>query len=444
MHTSVFHLQQPQQHQQHQQKHQQQQVLTSVISTDATYTAHVLNTIAEEGVEEDKSCPLTAIAINEKDNRSDSECEVTVTVTLPTRKIEKNKMEEVTSNSPVDFWQQINDDDELEKKETIATDAAETSESKLYDKDSESVSSTMADSVSYENVAIDAYSKSLSVCFDNTESSEDVDTDVSEKSSLTSSVDSESSEDAAVFDESEKSSSMSDTAIDDDADVTSEISESSEEDVTPSPSQSDNGCTSAKDAMLRPLSQTSSAMYLLDVMISERDGRRRKNEEDADSGITTWSADISRQISEKDVQNGIGGGIAGTTAKKYRRTGTHSRLFDFLQRDDYNGSAATGGIINKSLQLSTTVDLPSSCTSGYSSAATTPTTPSVSGARGRYESDSARAEYDSYYNSWEYACPYFGYDILPSKAFKTIAQQQGRSSTAIIKCPKIPTGENKS
>lgn len=432
LHTGAFHLQ------------QQHQVQISVTSADATYTAHVLNTIAEEAAEEDKSA---AFAIDEKDNKSDSECEVTVTVTLPTRKVEMNIVEEQTSNSPIDFWQQINDDgDEPALKER--TDTAETSEG-----EGSSKSSASSDSVSYyeDEVEVVAFAKSLSTTSsdDDNESSEATDVDASEKSSpSTFSDESDPSEDIAVCDASEKSSSTSEVTTSDADETSSDSGDSSEENATPSP-QSDSSHKFAKDqaVTVRPSTPPSSAVYLLEVVIGEGDGGRRKSEEDADSGITTWSADISRQISEKDVQNVGGGGVIETAAKKYQRTGTHSRLFDFLQRDDYSsGAAASGPNNNKSLQLSATADLPSSCTSGYSSAATTPTTPSVSGIRGRYESDTARAEYDSYYNSWEYACPYFGYDILPSKAFKTIAQQQqqGQGPASIkFKCPKIPTGQNK-
>lgn len=440
MHTGAFHLQQQQQH----------QVQISVTSTDATYTAHVLNTIDEETTEEDKSA---AFAIDEKDYKSDSECEVTVTVTLPTKKVEMNTVEEQTSNSPVDFWQQINDDgDEPALKER--TDTAETSDGELSEAEGSSESSASSESVLYyeDEVDVDAFAKCLSSTSsdDDSESSEATDVDASEKSSPSMSSDkSEPSKDVAVCDVSDKSSPTTSDVTTSDADETSSDSgDSSEENATPSP-QSDSSHKSSKNQVVttvRPSTPPSNAVYLLDVVIGERDGGRRKSEEDADSGITTWSADISRQISEKDVQN-VGGGVIETAAKKYQRTGTHSRLFDFLQRDDYGGGAAAGGP-NKPLQLSATADLPSSCTSGYSSAATTPTTPSVSGGiRGRYESDTARAEYDSYYNSWEYACPYFGYDILPSKAFKTIAQQQQQGQRPVstkFKCPKIPTGQNKS
>lgn len=181
------------------------------------------------------------------------------------------------------------------------------------------------------------------------------------------------------------------------------------------------------------------AYYLLDKSVG--DGHHSKRDKDADSGITTLSVDVSRQASEKKVYHG---------SKKYKRTCTHSRLFDFLQHDD----GGCNGKLQQSSSSTGGVDVPSSCTSGYSSAATTPSTSSV-GCRGKYESDSGQMEYDNYYKSWEHACPYFGYDILPSKAFKTIQQQQQQqqgdgtvqvkpSTTVKFKCPKIPIAENES
>lgn len=147
---------------------------------------------------------------------------------------------------------------------------------------------------------------------------------------------------------------------------------------------------------------------------------RRRSDEDVDSGITAMSADVSLQASEKDVN---GGG-----SRKYKRTCTHSRLYDFLQSNDCDDGH----------KLSAAAADVSWSTSGYSSAATTPSSPSAAGGKpNRYESDTAHAEYDSYYSSWEYACPYFGYDILPSKAFKTI-EQPHNGSPIKFKCPKIP------
>lgn len=293
---------------------------SDITPANSAYVAHVLNTIDEEEAAEDDKLYKTAEATSDgKPNASYSECEVTVTITLPAKKDEAmtRRPEGEAENSPVDFWQQINDGG---REDRAATSSAETS----------------------------------------TEES---------------------------------------------------CSESSPEDETP-------------------------AYYLLDASAVDG-GHRGKGEEDADSdNITTLSADVGQRASE----------TACRSSKKYKRTCTHSRLFDFLQHDDggndkLQSSSSTGGL-----------DMPSSCTSGYSSAATTPSTSSI-GCRGKYEWDSGQMEYDSYYKSWEYACPYFGYDILPSKAFKTIQQrQQGDgdtvqakpSTTVKFKCPKIPTAENES
>jgi len=185
-------------------------------------------------------------------------------------------------------------------------------------------------------------------------------------------------------------------------------------------------------------------------------------DDDADSGIITItsSADTaSRPNLDKDT---IGGGrtrgVVGS--KKYQRTCTHSRLFDFLQHnDDDDDDNVDGADFSNDTDAKNEPPPPPlslSYTSGYSSAATTPSTPSIVGRSRNYESDSARTEYDSYYKSWEYACPYFGYDILPSKAFKTIATQlQGGGGSAVncksttttttkFKCPKIPTEKDES
>lgn len=300
-------------------------------TADVTHTAHVLNTIdEEETAEDDKPCgPVTAIS--GRGNGSDSECEVTVTIKLPTKKkngADKTEKETITTaDSPVDFWQQINDGVAglavaAEDQHTVAESCA-------------SSSSTASDSELSEDIA---------------------------------------------------------------------------------------------------LKSPSDAAYRLNVTVNDCKVWRSKSE-DADSGITTSSVDFNGtpQTSEMDMNSGDGG----SNAKKYQRTCTHSRLFDFLQDDDSK----------QSLQLTAATEVPvqSSCTSGYSSAATTPTTPYA--VKGRYESDSNRTEYDNYYKSWEYACPYFGYDILPSKAFKTIAVHGGCSSTVTnsavkFKCPKIPIEKN--
>ncbi|XP_050536096.1 probable global transcription activator SNF2L2 isoform X2 [Daktulosphaira vitifoliae] len=130
--------------------------------------------------------------------------------------------------------------------------------------------------------------------------------------------------------------------------------------------------------------------------------------DDGDSGITS---DISRQTSEKEM-NG---------PKKYQRSCTHSRLMSFLQDDDVDEEQ------NTPTTYSTRVH-----TSGYSSMATTPNTPSVhNGYR------TMKTEYEDYYKSWEFECPYEGYDIIPSKAFKAI-QGVSVKTSAKFKCPKIP------
>ncbi|XP_050429302.1 probable global transcription activator SNF2L2 isoform X2 [Adelges cooleyi] len=147
----------------------------------------------------------------------------------------------------------------------------------------------------------------------------------------------------------------------------------------------------------------SPSYLLLDV----KDHDLRRKSEDADSGITS---DISHQTSEKDVSG----------PKKYHRTCTHSRLFDFLREDD----------VADDMQITPMT------ASGYSSTATTPSTPALTSVHNANRTDSG-TEYDDYYKSWEFTCPYDGYDILPSKAFKTI---QGASvkTTTKFKCPKIP------
>ncbi|XP_060877414.1 uncharacterized protein LOC132950167 isoform X10 [Metopolophium dirhodum] len=381
--------QQQQYHHQHQQQQQstiQQSVQTGVASvadTTAAYTGHVLNTIAEEEVADDENdCSPYA------DDTDSSECEVTVTVTLPSKKAAAETMvgeavqERAKASSPVDFWQQINDG---------AGVPADTSTS---DSDDE--------------------------CSGDEEPS-------------------------GVVCQPENLLQMPS--------------------VVACPTE---------NLLHKPLGVVCQPENLLqkpsdDEAVGDCHQPSDREDDDADSGITTTSsADMaSRPTSAKDV-NGSGriGGV-GVGSKKYQRTCTHSRLFDFLQRDDdddddaadnddgadscSNGADSSNGTDGKNKP-------PQSCTSGYSSAATTPSTPSAVGRSRTYESDLARTEYDSYYKSWEYACPYFGYDILPSKAFKTIATRlQGgggpvaackspttaaAGTTTRFKCPKIPNGED--
>lgn len=308
-----------------QQEQQQQRPDVDSAAADDAYTAHVLNTIDEEGTVEDDKSWKTAAATDGKDDGNDAECEVTVTVTLPwtAKKTVTCRPAAAAEGeaSPVDFWRQINDDEGRE--------------------------------------------------------------------------------------------------------------------VSTTSTNSDDESTSSEDRATTPLGDAAA------VVVATAVGRGKNDEKDVDSGISaTVSADISRQTSEKDVQ--------GRGQKTYKRTCTHSRLFDFLQDDDNDD--------DDDECRNDDIDKPpsSSATSGYSSAATTPS------ARAKYESDSGRTEYDSYYKSWEYACPYFGYDILPSKAFKAIVAQQqqllherrddrddfARSSSAAaaikFKCPKIPAGEDES
>ncbi|XP_015379039.1 PREDICTED: uncharacterized protein LOC107173150 isoform X3 [Diuraphis noxia] len=349
--------QQQYQHQQKQQHHhqyqQQQLVQTGVASAadsiNAAYAGHVLNTIAEEepANDENVSSPFDG-------DTDTSECEVTVTVTLPLKKVVIETMEQeeqVSTSSPVDFWQQINDG---------AGGPADTSTS---------------DNV---NECSDHEEPSAVVC------------------------------------------------------------------QTESLLQKPSGAACPPD----------------DQAVGDLQSTDREDD-DADSGITTTSsADMtSRPSFDKDV---IGGGRSGGVSvgsKKYQRTCTHSRLFDFLQRDDDDDAYDDDGADSSNVISDMRNKPPQSCTSGYSSAATTPSTPSVVGRSRTYESDLARTEYDSYYKSWEYACPYFGYDILPSKAFKTIATRLQNSDgpvatcksptttaagtiTTRFKCPKIPAGED--
>lgn len=391
-----FQQSQPQQKQQLEREQQfQQQQAQRTSANAASHIAHVLNTIdEEEASEEDKPCKTATEVDGRETGSSDSECEVTVTITLPPKKSAAsaaNAVDEGTmENSPVDFWQQINDDDATGggRDERVATSGTSASET------SGSGTSTSETSVSEMSAS---------------------ETSASEMSSSETSVSEMSASETRNSDE-DKSSEDGDR--NESASVTLQevpVSETDKPDVA--------------------TTRSGGTACFLDVT------SRRKSEEDADSGITTLSADISLQASEKDVPSGGGG------SKKYKRTCTHSRLFDFLQLD---GSGAGDDHNNNK---STTIDMPWS-TSGYSSAATTPSTPptAVGCKSNRYESDSGRAEYDSYYNSWELACPYFGYDILPSKAFKAIAQQSGSAaatspfkSSIKLKCPKIPiVSENES
>lgn len=320
-----------------------------------SYTAHVLNTIDEEESAEDDNRPCKAAGTD----KSDSENEVTVMITLPAKMAAgAGRGTAETTDSPVDFWQQINEDEDEDgggrDEATAATTVADDRDATSTTSDGDSCSEDSSESSCEDSCKLSDDGSAASSCLEDAKSSTSC------------------SEDA-------KSSSSADGAA---------------------PPQ-----VSGEDAGLR----------------GDNVVQRRKSEEDVDSGVTALSTDISRQPSEKDVR----------VTKKYQRTCTHSRLFDFLQRDD--------GCGNRLLQLQS-ADMLSSCTSGYSSAATTPTMPS-SVCKNKYESESARTEYDSYYQSWEYACPYFGYDIMPSKAFKTIMQGGGGgtspSTKTKFKCPKI-------
>lgn len=353
LHQKFQRLQQEQQQQDQQQFQQQQRQQTEQQqqNEDVVYTAHALNTIDEEECsEEDKPCNDVASAVRVMtDGREtswsccDTECEVTVTITLPSKKpassVAEGAGEETTGGSPVDFWLQINGSGKRAESASAGGQSSKNSE-----------------------------------------------------------------REAAV---PEKSA------------------------TAPENSGSDTpGYVTATPATPRATACS------LDVS-----SRQRSCEEDADSGITTLSADVSPLASEKDANGGGGGG-----SKKYQRTCTHSRLFDFLLLDDRSDG---GGGDKMPLQ---TMDAP---WSGYSSAATTPSSPSAGckNSSFRYESNTARGEYDSYYDSWENAChPYVGYDVLPSKAFKTIAQWQKYGPTAAavsrqaptkFKCPKVSVaGEN--
>lgn len=301
--------------------------VTVTLPTETTHVAHVLNTIDEEETAEDDKPREPVTAVVGKEDGSDSECEVTVTIKLPLKKVNgANKTEKEMNakfDSPVDFWQQIND--------------------------------------GAAGLAAEDHQEASNTC------------------------------------------TLSSTA---------------------------SGSESSEDATT--LQPPSDSAYRLNAAVSECELWHSKSE-DADSGITTSSTDFNGtlQTSEMDVNNRDGG----SNAKKYQRTCTHSRLFTFLQDDD-----------KQSLQSTVATEMPvqSSCTSGYSSAATTPITPSA--VRGKYESDSNRTEYDNYYKSWEYACPYFGYDILPSKAFKTILHGScssiANNAAVKFKCPKISIEKN--
>lgn len=376
------HQQQYHHHQQQQQYKQQQSTIQqsvqigvgSAADTTAVYAGHVLNTIAEEEAADDEN-----VCLPYGDDTDSSECEVTVTVTLPPKKASVETMasealqEQAKASSPVDFWQQIND-------------------------------------------------------------GADVPADTS-----TSGSDDECSDDE------EPSGAACST-----------------ENLLQKPS--DIVCQPEKENLLQKPSDVACSPD--DEAVGDCSQPSDHEDDDADSGITTTSsADmVNRPTSNKDA---IGSGrTGGVSSKKYQRTCTHSRLFDFLQRDDDddadNDDDDDGGDSSNGADSSNGTDVrnkpPQSCTSGYSSAATTPSTPSAVGRSRTYESDLARTEYDSYYKSWEYACPYFGYDILPSKAFKTIATRlQGSGgpmaackspttaaagTTTRFKCPKIPAGED--
>ncbi|XP_025415003.1 uncharacterized protein LOC112686790 isoform X3 [Sipha flava] len=391
-HTGAYQLQQ--QPPQLQQKQQQQlqnlqhllQVEKNVTQTDTAYIAHVLNTIdEEEACAEDEYKPNQATTLSSDciENASDSECEVTVTITLPTKKAElKDRVVDIV-DSPVDFWQQINDE---------GTAAISENGSEHYSVDIRQSQPSDGGEACVSNAVAVADSR----CASGSQSCE-------YEKRLPTSDDQPCAVDAA------------DTSASDDDD--------------------DEGSESSEDATRSPPGDDQPS-YAVPVSVPTDVSHQRRNEEDADSGITGSSVNVTRQISEKDVNS---------RSIKYQRTCTHSRLFDFLHHDDGTKSNNSNNNSNKLLlqlqQSSTTA----SCTSGYSSAATTPSTPSV-GSKSRYESDLSRAEYDSYYKSWEYACPYFGYDILPSKAFKTLLQRDGFAVTAAakFKCPKIPAEENES
>lgn len=360
-------------HQQHQQQSTiQQSVQIGVVSaadTTAVYAGHVLNTIAEEEVADDEN-----VCTPYGDDTDSSECEVTVTVTLPPKKAPVETMageavqERAKASSPVDFWQQIND-------------------------------------------------------------GADVPADAS-----TSSSDDECSDDE------EPSGAACPT-----------------ENLLQKPS----GVVCQPGNLLQKPSDAACPQD--DEAVGDCRQPSDREDDDADSGITTTSsADMaSRPTSDKDVigSGSIRGVGVGVGSKKYQRTCTHSRLFDFLQRDDDDDADDDDGA-DSSNGTDVRNKPPQSCTSGYSSLATTPSTPSAVGRSRTYESDLARTEYDSYYKSWEYACPYFGYDILPSKAFKTIATRlQGgggpaaackspttaaAGTTTRFKCPKIPAEEDES
>jgi len=270
---------------------------TTTDDNDDAYTAHVLNTIDEEETAEDDK--TRKIANGNMDDGCDVECEVTVTVTLPSKARKAGGAATDGEDSPVDFWRQINDDND----------------------------------------------------------------DVGRKAcTITTSTD---SNDGSV---------------------------------------SSGNCATTKTAAAVGAGMDEEAVVDFDIS-------------------ATVSADISRQVSEKDARSD-------RDQKMYKRTCTHSRLFDFLRDDDDDDDRNND--VDKP---------PSSNTSGYSSTATTPS------ARPIHESDSNRTEYDNYYNSWAYACPFYdGYDILPSKAFKSIAALHAAkpaSTTAIkFKCPVIVAEED--
>ncbi|XP_050056020.1 uncharacterized protein LOC114125536 isoform X6 [Aphis gossypii] len=369
---STFANDQQQQQQQLQQQQQQQQftlqqsVQTGVTSVaDSTvYAGHVLNTITEEEATEDEIV-CSPCCVQDSNDSDSGQCEVTVTVTLPPKrattkiKVSEELQEDASASSPVDFWQQINND------------CAGGSADSTFTSDS-------------DDGCLDDEKPSSAVCLPENLLKKALDADCLP-------------DDEAVGD-----------------------------------------CRQPSD-----------------------------RDDDADSGIitTTSSADMAnRPTSDKDTI-GAGGRTENVRSKKYQRTCTHSRLFDFLQHnddddnddndndDDDDGADFSNGT---DVRNKPPPPLSLSCTSGYSSVATTPSTPSLIGRSRTYESDSSRTEYDSYYKSWEYACPYFGYDILPSKAFKTIATRlQGSdgsvadyksptTTTTKFKCPKIPTEKDES
>lgn len=321
-------------------------------SDTAAYVGHVLNTIAEEEVADDENIMTSPL---DGDGTDSSECELTVTVKLPLKRATAEAMAavEASVSSPVDFWQQINDD-----PAEASTPPSDSDDGCSGDENPSGAACLPKNPPQKPSGA---------ACLSDNDDEDDDDDD------------------------------------DDDDENDDDEDENENDDV----------------------------------------------EEDDDSGITTTSsvAEIpSRLTSDREVA--IGGGGGGRNSKKYQRTCTHSRLFDFLRRDDDDddddeddGADSCSNVTDGGNKLRTQ---PSSCTSGYSSAATTPSTPSAAGRSRTYESDSARTEYDSYYKSWEYACPYFGYDILPSKAFKTICKPPTTTAatTTKFKCPKIPAGEH--